>query len=307
MVRIPHPHIPHLLLRQVKVLRLYFLLAVMSSLVVYAVFRSHRFQEMMRRKSEKILTEAAGRPVSIGGFDLALVPPAFVVRDVSVANDPRGLPGNAFSAAEIEVLGIPRITSTSVDLPKLRVIGPRLVFEIFPDGSTNFSSLFPKLSSSDGKGVDVRLREAIIQKGTYRFREWRGRLDVILKDSALIARSETFSRVTAATFLCRTVRLKLDDGEELDFAFRTDAVLSPGRVHFSRITVRSRALSVDATGGIEDVKKPVIALLGRTTFTGEALRKHFGVDLPLEGLIKARASVRIPSGEPYQVRGSFVS
>ena len=305
MVRIPHPHIPHLLLRQVKVLRLYFLLAVMSSLVVYAVFRSHRFQEMMRRKSEKILTEAAGRPVSIGGFDLALVPPAFVVRDVSVANDPRGLPGNAFSAAEIEVLGIPRITSTSVDLPKLRVIGPRLVFEIFPDGSTNFSSLFPKLSSSDGKGVDVRLREAIIQKGTYRFREWRGRLDVILKDSALIARSETFSRVTAATFLCRTVRLKLDDGEELDFAFRTDAVLSPGRVHFSRITVRSRALSVVATGGIEDVKKPVIALLGRTTFTGEALRKHFGVDLPLEGLIKARASVRIPSGEPYQVRGSF--
>lgn len=305
MVRIPHPHIPHLSLRQVKVLRLYFLLTVMTALVLYAVFRSHRFQELMRRKSEKVFSEAAGRPVTIGGFDLALVPPAFIVRDVAVANDPRGLPGNAFSAAEVEVRGIPRFLPGSVDLPKLRVLGPRVVLEVFPDGSTNFSTLFPKLAPSDGSGVDVRLGEAVIQKGTYRFREWRGKLDVILKDSALIARSGTFSRVTAATFLCRSVRLKLDDGEELDFALRTDAVLSPGRVHFSRLTIRSKALSVDATGGIEDVKKPVIALLARATFTGETLRRHFGVDLPLDGAVKVRASVRVPSGKPFQVRGVF--
>lgn len=305
MVRIPHPHIPHLTLKQVKVVRLYTLLALMSVLVLYAVFRSHRFQELMRRKSEKILTQAAGRAVTIGGFDLSLVPPAFIVRDVAVANDPRGLPGNAFSAAEIELQGIPRVTSGSVDLPKLRVVGPRLVFEVFPDGTTNFSSLFPKLASPDGSGFDIRLREAVIQKGTYRFREWRGKLDVLLKDSALIARSELFSRVTRATFLCRSVRFKLDDGEELAFALRTDAVLSPGRVHFSRITIRGRALSVDATGGIEDVKKPVIALFAKTSFTGETLRKHFGVDLPLDGAIKARASVRIPSGKPFQVRGVF--
>ncbi|HEX7579317.1 MAG TPA: hypothetical protein VF580_04905, partial [Thermoanaerobaculia bacterium] len=305
MVRIPHPHIPHLTLRQVKVVRLYSLLALMSVLVLYAVFRSHRFQELMRRKSEKILTQAAGRAVTIGGFDLSLVPPAFIVRDVAVANDPRGLPGNAFSAAEIEVQGIPRVSSGSVDLPKLRVVGPRLVFEVFPDGTTNFSSLFPKLASPDGSGFDIRLREAVIQKGTYRFRDWRGKLDVLLKDSALIARSELFSRVTRATFLCRSVRFKLDDGEELAFALRTDAVLSPGRVHFSRITIRGRALSVDATGGIEDVKNPVLTLLAKTSFTGETLRKHFGVDLPLDGAVKARASVRIPSGKPFQVRGVF--
>ncbi len=305
MVRIPHPHLPHLSLTQVRLLRLFLLLLVFSGLVLYAVFRSHRFQEMMRRKSERILSEAAGRPVKIGGFDLALVPPAFIVREVSVANDPRGLAGNAFSAAEIELRGIPRITSGRIDLPKIRIVSPRVVYEVFPDGTSNFSSLLASLPRTSGGGVDIRLQEAVIQRGTYRFREWRGKLDILVKDSALVAHSGTFSRVTNATFLCRTVQLKLDAGEVLGFALRADAVLSPGRVHLSRLTLRGQEVQVDATGGIEDLKNPVIALAARTSFTGQALRKYFGVKVPLEGAVKARVSVRIPSGKPFRIRGVF--
>src|SRR6267154_6173270 len=90
--RIPHPHLPHLTLMQVRFLRLFLGLAFFSGLVLYSVFRSTRFQELMRRKTERVLAAKLGRSVTIGGFDLALVPPSFRVRDVTVANDPRGLP-----------------------------------------------------------------------------------------------------------------------------------------------------------------------------------------------------------------------
>ena len=180
---------PHLTLKQVRLLRLFGLLLFFSLLVLYAVFRSARFQEILRRRTESLLFEATGRPVSIGGFDLSLVPPAFVVRDVALANDPRGVPGPAFAAAEVEIRGIPSVTAERIDFRKLRIVSPRVVLEVFPDGTNNFSSLLARLPKSEGKGRDVRLGEAVVQKGTFRFREWRSRLDFVLKDAGLTASS----------------------------------------------------------------------------------------------------------------------
>ncbi len=171
--RIPHPHLPHLTLEQVRVLRLFSLLLVFSLLVLYAVFRSTRFQEILRRRTQTLLTETLKRKVQIGGFDLSLVPPAFVVRDVAIANDPRGLPGPCFTAEEISLRGIPQLSETRVDLPKVRVIAPRIVLEVFADGSSNFSSIVAALPKSQGGGRDVRVRQAILQRGTIRFREWK--------------------------------------------------------------------------------------------------------------------------------------
>src|SRR5438105_3881135 len=125
--KIPHPHFPHLTLRQVRVLRLFLLLFFFSGLVLYGVFRSSRFQELMRKNSERLLSQRTGRAVSIGGFDLRLLPPAFVVRDVSIANDPRGLPGACFTAEGVELRGIPRVLGQRVNIPKIRLVNPRVV------------------------------------------------------------------------------------------------------------------------------------------------------------------------------------
>src|SRR5262245_10940310 len=81
--RIPHPHLPHLTLARVRVLRLFTLLFVFSVLVLYAVFRSARFQELLRQKAERMASDAIGRQVSIGGFDLALVPFSLGVKGIS--------------------------------------------------------------------------------------------------------------------------------------------------------------------------------------------------------------------------------
>src|ERR1035438_2568722 len=97
--------LPHLSLTQVRLVRLFSLLLVFTVLVLYAVFRSSRFQELLRRRTERLLTAQIGRTVTIGSFDLALVPFAFLVRDLAVANDRRGLSGPAFSASEIELRG----------------------------------------------------------------------------------------------------------------------------------------------------------------------------------------------------------
>ncbi|MRR13511.1 hypothetical protein EG835_13910, partial [bacterium] len=259
--RIPHPHLPHLLLEHVRVLRLFALLFLFSLLVLYAVFRSARFQDLLRRRAETLLSDALKRKVTIGGFDLSLVPPAFLVKDVAVANDPRGLAVPCFSAEEVSLRGIPQISDVRVNLPKVRLIGPHVLFEVFGDGTNNFSSIAAALPKGDGGGRDVRIREAILQKGTIRFREWKARLDVILTDAALTARSGRFSKTTRVSLGCRHARLKLADGDVLDLEVGSDVVLSPGRIRFRGIRVRGEGLSVDALGGIDDLTRPEVNIL----------------------------------------------
>lgn len=296
---------PHLTLKQVRLLRLYTLLLVLSVLVLYAVFRSLRFQEIMRRKTERILTEATGRPVAIGGFDLALVPPAFLVRDVAIANDPRGVPGPALAVAEVELRGIPTVTATRIDLPKVRLVSPRVVFEVFADGTNNFSTLLDRLPKSDGKGKDLRLGEAVIQKGTIRFREWSSRLDCVLRDVGLVARSSPFSRVTSLSLAARSLSFRLEENKVLEAMFGVDVLLSPGRVRLTRVALDSDDLSIHVRGGVEDLQHPALALSGQVDFAAEALNTYFGVEVPLGGRVVTKAFARIPFGRGYDVRARF--
>lgn len=303
--RIPHPQIPHLLLEHVRVLRLFGLLFLFSLLVLYAVFRSARFQDLLRRRAETLLSEALKRKVTIGGFDLALVPPAFLVKDVTVANDPRGLAAPCFSAAEVSLRGIPQISETRIDLPKVRLIGPHVVLEVFGDGTNNFSSIAEALPKGDGGGRDVRIREAVLQNGMIRFREWKAKLDVILTDAALTARSGRFSKTTRVSLGSRHARLKLDDGDVLDLEVGADLVLSPGRVRFRGIRLRGEGFSLDALGGIDDLTKPEVNILARARMRGEDLDRYFGAGVPLSGPVSAVASVRVPPGGGFRVRGKF--
>ena len=152
MARSPIPSLKHLTLKQVRLARLFLLLGLFSVLVLYAVFRSQRFQEAMRRKSERLLSAQIGRKVSIGGFDLALFPFSFVVKEVAIENDRRSLAGPLFSASEIEIRGLPSITSDRIELSKLRVIAPRVVVEVFPDGSTNVDPVLKALRGEEAGG-----------------------------------------------------------------------------------------------------------------------------------------------------------
>ena len=275
--RIPHPHIPHLSLEQVRVLRLFALLFLFSFLVLYAVFRSARFQDLMRRRTETLLSETLKRAVTIGGFDLSLVPPAFLVRDVAVANDPRGLPGACFSAEEVSLRGIPQVSETRIDLPKVRLIAPRIVFEVFGDGTNNFSSIVAALPKGEGGGRDVRVREAVLQRGTFRFREWKAKLDVILSDAALTARSGRFSRTTRASLGCRRARFKLGrrGGPRPRGRGRRRPVAGPAS-DSAGIRLRGDGLAVDALGGIDDLTTPEVNLVARARMRGEDLERYFG-------------------------------
>lgn len=305
--RIPHPHVPHLSLTQVKVFRLFFLLFVVSILVLYGVFRSSRLQELLRRRSERLFSHELGRPVTIGRFDLALLPPAFQVKDITIGNDPRGLPGNCFSAEEISLRGIPAIFNGRIDLPKVRLVSPRIVFELFEDGSSNFDEPIRRLlhTGAKGGGPDVRLRELLIQKGTFRFREWDSKIDVLLEETTVTGKSLPFSKVTHAALACRKGRFRLESYEVLDFALGLEATLSPGRIHLDSFRLRSDRLTLDASGGVEDLKKPVVALVATAATTGEALEKLVGLKLDLRGGIALTGTVRIAEGEGFRIRGRF--
>ena len=247
--------LPHLSLTQVRLVRLFALLLVFSLLVLYAVFRSTRFQELLRRRTERLIGDRIGRTVRFGGFDLALVPFAFRVRDVAVANDPRGLEGPAFSASEIELRGWPTITSSRIDLAKLRVVSPRVVLEVFADGTTNLESIRRALSGGGG-GRDIHLQEAVIQRATLRFREWNAEIDAVLQDAAITATSGRGRGVTHLALACRKGRFKLEDNETLEFAIGAEVTLAPGRVHLTGLRLRGDRLRLEASGGVEDMKRP---------------------------------------------------
>ena len=298
--------LPHLTLTQVRLFRLFSLLLVFSLLVLYGVFRSSRFQELLRRRTEKFLTAKLGRTVTIGGFDLALVPFSVLVRDVTMANDSRGLPGPMFSASEIEVRGLPTITTSRIDIPKLRVILPRVVVEAFPDGTTNLTRLREAFSGPGGAGgIDIRLQEAVVQRASLRFRDWDAEIDALLSDAAVTATAGPSRTVTYLALACRKGRFKLENNETLEFALGAEVTLAPGRVHLTGLRLRGERLKLEASGGIDDLRKPVLALVARAETTGESLSKVFGLGLPLTGGVRMHGTMRF--GEPggFRVSGGF--
>jgi hypothetical protein len=297
--------LPHLSLTQVRLVRLFALLLVFSLLVLYAVFRSTRFQELLRRRTERLIGDRIGRTVRFGGFDLALVPFAFRMRDVAVANDPRGLEGPAFSASEIELRGWPSITRTRIDLAKLRVVSPRVVVEVFPDGTTNLESIRRALTGGGGGDFEIRLQEAVIQRATLRFREWNAEIDAVLEDAAVTATSGRSRTVTHLALACRKGRFRLEENETLEFAIGAEVIFAPGRVHLTGLRLRGDRLRLEASGGVDDMKKPVLALVVRAETAGETLSKVFGLGLPLTGGVLARGTMRF--GEPggFRIAGAF--
>ncbi len=305
MARRPIPSLPQLTLTQVRFVRLFVLLFVFSVLVLYAVFRSHRFQDAMRRKTERVLSARIGRRVSIGGFDLALLPFSFLVRDVSVANDRRSLAGPLFSASEIEVRGVPTVTSNTIEIPKLRVVAPRVVIEVFPDGSTNVDSILPVLRGGSGGGKDLRLHEAVVQRASLRFREWKAEIDALLKDAAITARAGRTLSVTHLVLACRNGSFRLENNETLDFALGAAVTLAPGRVHLTGLRLKGPRISVEASGGVDDLKKPVLALVAKIETSGETLGREFGLGLPLSGPVHLNGSLRLGDPGGLRVRATY--
>ncbi|MGE5346496.1 MAG: translocation/assembly module TamB domain-containing protein, partial [Acidithiobacillales bacterium] len=304
-VRIPHPHLPHLTLTQVRVLRLFGLLLVLFLLVLYAVARSVRFQELLRRRAEMLLTERLGRPVAIGSFDLYLIPPAFVVRNVRLANDPRGVPGPCFAAAEIELRGIPSLFGRHLVLPRFRVVSPTVVFEIFDDGTSNFSRLLAGKKGGAEGGLEVSLSEAVVQRATLRFRDWKARVDAIVEDAAFTSQGRWFGATSHLELRARKARLRINDYETLECALGIAADLSPGRLRIQDLHLRGPQLSLDAFGGIDNLRHPSIQLFPTVETRGEELGKLFGIGLPLTGKLRVKGSLFIPEEGGVEGRGSF--
>jgi hypothetical protein len=305
MARRPIPTLPHLTLTQVRLVRLFALLLVFSVLVLYAVFRSHRFQDAMRRKTERLLEAQIGRKVSIGGFDLALLPFSFLVRDVSIANDRRSLAGPLFSASEIEIRGIPTVTSNTIELSKLRVVAPRIVVEVFPDGSTNVDPILRALRGGGGGGKDIQLHEAVIQRASLRFREWKAEIDALLKDAALTARAGRTLSVTHLVLACRQGSFRLENNETLDFAIGAEVTLAPGRAHLTGLRLKGPKISVEAEGGVDDLRKPILALVAKVETTGETLGQAFGLGLPLTGPVRLNGALRVGDPGGLRIRAAF--
>src|SRR6185436_2689478 len=68
---------------------------------------------------------------------------------------------------------------------------------------------------------------------------------------------------------------------------------------------RSERLSVDASGGVENLKSPILALNAEMRTDGDSLDRLFGVELPLKGAVFTRGNIRVVPGQGFRVRGAF--
>ena len=99
--------------------------------------------------------------------------------------------------------------------------------------------------------------------------------------------------------------IPLEENETLEFAIGAEVILAPGRVHVTGLRLRGDKLKLEASGGVDDLRKPVFALAARAETTGEALSKVFGLDLPVTGGVALRGTMRF--GEPggFRINGAF--
>ena len=303
--RIPHPHLPGLTLTQVRVLRLFGLLLVFAVLVLYAVFRSVRFQDLLRHRTETYLSKKWARRVAIGRFDLSLLPPSFVVRDVSIGNDPRGVPGPCFAASEVEIRGFPSLFGRRLELPKFRLVAPTIDFEVFEDGTNNFSRLLPPKKADAEESLDVILTEAVVQRATVRFREWSAKVDAVLSEAAFVSRQLGPSSTSHLDFGVRKARVRIGEYETLDFSLGVGADLSPGRLKIHDLHLRGQRLSLDAFGGIDNLRHPTLQLFPTIETRGEALGEFFGIGVPLTGPLRIAGSLLVKEKGGVEARARF--
>ncbi len=286
-------------------LRLFGLLFVFAVLVLYAVFRSVRFQDLLRHRTETFLSRTWSRPVTIGRFDLSLLPPSFVVRDVSIGNDPRGVPGPCFAASEVEIRGFPSLFGRRLELPKFRLVSPTIDFEVFEDGTNNFSRLLPEKKTDAEEGLDVILTEAVVQRATVRFREWSAQLDAVLTEAAFVSRQIGPSSTSHLDCGVRKARLRIGEYETLDFSLGVGADLSPGRLKIHDLHLRGPRLSLDAFGGIDNLRHPNLQLFPTIETRGESLGEFFGIGVPLTGPLRIAGSLLVKEKGGVEGRASF--
>ncbi|MCM3877150.1 MAG: hypothetical protein NEA02_12120, partial [Thermoanaerobaculia bacterium] len=177
--------------------------------------------------------------------------------------------------------------------------------EAFPDGTTNLTGPLKAFTGDGGGGLDVHFQEAIVQRASLRFREWDAEIDALLQDAAVTATSGRSRTVTYLALACRKGRFKLENNETLEFAVGAEVTLAPGRVHLTGLRLRGDRLKVEASGGVDDLRKPVLALVARAETTGESLSRVFGLGLPLTGGVRMHGTMRF--GEPggFRIFGAF--
>ena len=64
-----------------------------------------------------------------------------------------------------------------------------------------------------GGGKDIQLHEAVIQRASLRFREWKAEIDALLKDAAVTARAGRTLSVTHLALACREGSFRLENNE----------------------------------------------------------------------------------------------
>ena len=214
MARRPIPTLPQLSLTQVRLVRLFALLFVFSVLVLYAVFRSHRFQDAMRRKTGA-RAHGADRPESLD-------------RRASTSRSSRSPSSCATSRSRTTAAPSPGRSSRP---PRSRSAGSRRsratrsscrscgssrrgsssrCFRTARRTSTRSCGLS---AEAEGGGKDIQLHEAVIQRASLRFREWKAEIDALLKDAAVTARAGRTLSVTHLVLACRQGSFRLENNE----------------------------------------------------------------------------------------------
>jgi uncharacterized protein involved in outer membrane biogenesis len=201
----------------------------------------------------QLAKQATGRELILAGdikFKLGLKP-ALTVEDVYLQNAAWGTQPNTIEAKRIEVqIGLLSLLRRTLDIKRLIVIEPSVLFEIDPQGKSNLAFEKPSSQSSlqtqlEGLGVnDVR-----IQNGLFTFKDARSKLEYVITQASLKATAEAIDRplkfvlrgklrgqqmTTTGTLGPLTALIKADQAWPIDIQTRIEGITlrAKGIIHY---------------------------------------------------------------------------
>jgi outer membrane protein assembly factor BamA/autotransporter translocation and assembly factor TamB len=259
---------------------------------------SANFADYVKKKIEATLEAKLERDVTIGSVAFVRThPQRIILKDVRIANAKGAVAPYFATAREVEITGgVQSFWGRNVKVDRVDVRGPRLWFEVFPDGSHNF----PKWKVGPRRRfeiVHVDIGQLFIADGAFSFNDRKHEI------AALAQKIESTVTVTRAEDLYEgilhspTVRVRLQDYEPFDVDMRGGFRYTPGILALQTIALRGRGIEAFLSGKLDPLTEAVYDLRLTSKVSLERVREIFRLEETLEGTLALDTRLRGKSGK----------
>lgn len=263
------------------------------------------FAEYVRKKIETTLEARLGREVSIGSVTFVRShPQKIILNDLRIANAPGGAAPQFAIVGEVEITGgVQSFWRRAVKVDRVDIRGPRVWFEVLPDGTDNF----PKWKTSTPRRFEIvrmDIGRLYITGGTFGFND---------RKHEIVARAQNIDStvtVTQAEGLYEgilnspLVRLQIQDYEPFDLTLRAGFRYTPGILDLRSVALQGRGIEAFLAGRLDPLTEAAYNFRLTSRLDLQRVKEIFRLENTLEGTIALDTRLRGRAGD-FEMAGGW--